>query len=203
MLQARYLDFVAFDAVFATLVSFAAFVSFAVLASIHCCNCRVDIAAFVSSWSLLSISLACNSFTKSRISDPEKVSIWPDTLISSCARVINPQSNPLIFLFRILLDIRVFGASSLADFVPFIYTPYLMSFCGFGVLHLQQFVSYAAIVTYYNSGGDVASAVFILLCLQYAVDAKNPLPSDKGFLCCSCNISVCKTIPFNHKNYIR
>ena len=140
MLQARYLDFVALGA------DFAAIVSCAVLASIHCCNCRVDIAAFVSSCNLDSISRACNSFTKSRISDPEKVSIWPETLISSCARVINPHSNPFIFLFRMLLDIRVFGASSLADFVPFISTPYLMSYWRFGVLHLQQFVSYAVIV---------------------------------------------------------
>lgn len=140
MLQARYLDFVALDADFATLVSCAA------LASIHCCSCLVDIAVVASSCSLLSISLACNSLTKSLISEPEKVSIWPAVLISSCAKVINPHSNPLIFLFRMLLDIRVFGASSLADFVPFISTPYLMSYWRFGVLHLQQFVSYAVIV---------------------------------------------------------
>ena len=58
----------------------------------------------------------------------------------------------------------------------------------YGMLYLQQFVSYAVIVAYYNSGGDVASAVFILLCLQYAVNAKNPMPSDTGLICCTCNI---------------
>jgi len=68
---------VALGAAFATFVAFGAFVSDAALASIHCCSCRVDIAAVASSWSLDSTSLACNNFTKSLISDPEKVSIWP------------------------------------------------------------------------------------------------------------------------------
>lgn len=60
MLHMRHLDFGSLDAA---------------LASIHCCNCRVDIAAVASSWSLDSTSLACSSLTKSRISEPEKVSI--------------------------------------------------------------------------------------------------------------------------------
>ncbi len=119
MLQLCHFPFAAF----ATFVAFAAFVSEAVDVSIHCCNCRVDIAVDASSCSLLSISLACNNFTKSRISDPLNVSIWPVVFISSCARVIKAQSSPLIFLFRILLDIRVFGASSLPVFVPVISTP--------------------------------------------------------------------------------
>ena len=95
----------------------------AALASIHCCSCRVDIAAVASSWSLDSISRACSNFTKSRISEPENVSMCPAVLISSCARVIKAQSNPLMFLFRILLLIRVFGASSRPVFLPFIFTP--------------------------------------------------------------------------------
>ena len=36
----------------------------------------------------------------------------------------------------------------------------------YGMLYLQQFVTYAVIVAYYNSGGGVASAVYILLCLH-------------------------------------
>lgn len=174
MLQLCHFPFAAF----ATFVAFAAFVSDAVDASIHCCNCRVDIAVDASSCNLDSISLACNNFTKSLISDPEKVWISPTVLISSCASVIKAQSNPFIFLFRILLDIRVFGASSLADFVPFISTPFFMSYRWFGVLQLQQFVTYAVIVAYHDSVGGVAIAIYfcclciycscvILLCLQH------------------------------------
>lgn len=41
-----------------------------------------------------------------------------------------------------------------------------MSYRWFGVLQLQQFVTYAVIVAYHDIGGGVASAVFILLCLH-------------------------------------
>ena len=131
--------------------AFAALAPLAALASIHCCNCNVDIAAFASSPSLLSTSRVCSSFTKSRISDPLKVSIWPCTFISSCAKVINAHSNPFIFLSRILLLIRVFGASSLPRFVPMFFTPRLCVFRWFGVLHKQQFCMLYVSVTYKTS----------------------------------------------------